>query len=235
MITLLQWPPQNSATFSVRGRVFTWDGDEPFITLTKTGAVNTDPKELAPGFINRIQRYGRQNGFSEEEWQLEKIYFNVLQKIPKTLRGKYFKNIESSSQNVSEPIPNTKAPVPSGFALAAKLDGVADDDPDLPLTLARLKPDEWLALLKRWVSVSEDREGKTVAGPAWWYALHTVAKNPYNGTTPLHFVGLWVGNFPCRICRINARRWIGKHPVPDWKEFDQWADTLHSHVTASKK
>jgi len=236
MIQLVQWPPQQYTSFSVRGRLFEWKENEPFVSLMKDGTIDTDPKRLTPGFVNRVQRYGRQNGFNESEWELQQIYFAILQRIPLPLRSKFFKNTPSDFRTPLEDVKIHPAPVPSGFAKAAKPYAVEDQDPELPLKLARLTPDEWLALLKRWLlDDQKTRKATDVAGPAWWWAGHSVSKNPTDKTTPMHFVGLWLGTFPCRKCRISARRYIARHPIPDWAGFEGWMNTLHNHVNASKK
>lgn len=236
MIQLLQWPPQKYSTYSVRGRVFEWKEDEPFVVFMKDGSVDTDPKRLTPGFVNRVQRYGRQNGFNESEWELEKIYFDILQRIPLPLRARFFRSTESTSPTPMADLRPHDAPVPSGLAKAAKLD-VVDSDPDLPLALAAISADEWVKVLSRWVKEDPvNREPKTVSGPVWWWSAHSVSKNTgQSRTTPLHFIGLWLGSFPCRKCRINARRYIAKHPVPNWGGFEAWVNSFHLHVTASKK
>lgn len=97
MIKLVQHPPVHTAVFSVRGKMFTQDPEEPFVVFMRDGSVDTSFKNLTPGFINRIQRFGMQNNIPNDEWSLERIYFNVLQRLPLPLRSKYFRS-ESSFQ-----------------------------------------------------------------------------------------------------------------------------------------
>lgn len=237
MIQVIQWPPTAYAVFSLHGRMFVQDEEEPFVTLMLDGSVDTDLKRQTPGFVNRIQRYGIQNSLPREEWDEQNVYFSVLQRIPLELRGKFFRNIQS----ISAPAPIQmslenvhKAPVPLGLAEAAGL-GVAADDPDLPAALAQQNPDKWLATLARWVQVDPAaRKTKTAAGPVWWWAAHSVALNPTPASTPLRFVGLWLGRFPCRRCRLDTRNYIAKHPVPGWDQFPKWLDDFHNFVTTKK-
>jgi hypothetical protein len=235
MIDIIQWPPIHYCTYSLLGRRFEQGPDEPFVTRMLDGEVDTDLKRQTPGWINRIQRFGIQNNIPKTEWDEQTVLYSLLPKIPAELRKKYFRESPSSFQHqVHQTImsnPHT-APVPLGLAEAAGFPGVADDDVDLPRKLATLSPDKWLAVLKKWVAADPvTRKSKTVAGPAFWYALHTVALNPTNTTTPNRFVGVWLGSFPCRTCRIGGRVYIARHPVPGWQNFAQWASSIHDYVT----
>lgn len=238
MIEIIQWPPVHYCTYSLHGRLFEQQPDEPFVTRMQDGSVDTDLKRQTPGWINRIQRFGIQNNIPKKEWDEQSIYYSLVPKIPPELRKKFFREVQSDFQpqtNLKKmPTPHN-APVPEGLAAAAGFPGVAADDPDLPIKLATLSPDKWLAVLKKWLAADPtNRKSKTVAGPAWWMALHTVALNPTNLTTPMRFVGVWVGSFPCRLCRIGARIYIARHPVPGWSGFAQWANDMHQYVTERK-
>lgn len=124
------------------------------------------------------------------------------------------------------------APVPYGLAFAAKLDGVAEAD--VPAQLAAQTPDQWILTLRRWLAVDPARKSKTIAGPAWWYAAHCVALNPTNTIAPNKFIGVWLGSFPCRICRIGARVYIARKPIPGWLNFQKWLSDMHDYVTSRK-
>lgn len=237
MIEVIQWPPVHHCTYSLHGRLFIQEPDEPFVTHLLDGTVDTDPKRQTRGWVNRIQRYGIQNSIPKTEWNEQTIYYSLLPKIPVDLRKKFFRESPSGFlHQVHQTMSATphNAPVPAGLALAAGFAHVADDDPDLPRQLATLSPDKWLAVLKKWVSADPARKSKTVAGPAFWYALHTVTLNPTKTTTPNRFVGVWLGSFPCRTCRIGGRVYIARHPVPGWEHFAQWANDIHNYVTERK-
>lgn len=245
MIQLLEWPPQEYASFSVKGRVFEWKDEDAFVVF-KNGTVDLDAS--ADGFINRIQRYGVQNSIDSSEWDIQKIYFTILQKLPLQLRGKYFRMDPSSSlppaKVMAKPNPQLQmsaivnphdAPIPTGLIEAARLENVAADDPDAPALLARQTPEQWLFTLKRWLAKDTlNRKSKKVAGPVWWYALHSVALNPSPSSTPIKFIGQWIGTFPCRLCRLGARVYMAGHPAPSWPLFAKWANDIHNYVTARK-
>jgi hypothetical protein len=232
MIDLISWPPRQYGVFKVKDQPFTWDEKEPFVTRKRDGKVDLD--HTTPGFVNRILRYGKQNLIPPIEWHEEKIYSEIYEKIPHPLRVKFFRKVESNFPNM--PTRPHNAPIPRGFAKAAKLDGVADDDPDLPMALARLSPENWLELLNRWLRADKSiRESKHIAGPAWWWAGHSVAMNPSPTINPLRFVGQWIGTFPCRHCRIESRRYVAKFPVPGWGAFEQWVSDFHNYVTSRKR
>lgn len=234
MIQLLQPPPIQYGQFSLHGRVFTWEPDEPFVTKMLDGSVDTDLTRQTPGFINRIQRYGLQNNYPQTLWDEQSILYSLLLKIPLELRPKFFKQNASASHMALQKVNVHTAPVPHGLATAAGFPHVAEDDPDLPVKLAQQTPDKWLATLKKWIDADPaNRKTKTAAGPAFWWALHSVALNPVP-STPLSFVGKWKGMFPCRKCRIGASIYFARHPVPDWSSFAKWASDLHDYVTAKK-
>ena len=237
MIELIQWPPLHYATYSLLGRKFEQTGDEPFVTYMLDGSVDTDLTRQAPGFINRIQRFGIQNKLPKIEWDEQTILYSLLPKMSVGLRGKYFRHTLSGSQKLHTALMSARvhtAPVPQGMAEAAGFAGVADNDPDLPRRLATLNPDKWNAVLRKWVMADPERKSKTVAGPAWWWALHSVAMNPTPTTAPNRFVGVWIGMFPCRLCRLGARVYIARHPVPGWEHFESWAAGVHDYVTHIK-
>lgn len=237
MIEVIQWPPVHHCTYSLHGRLFVQEDGEPFVTRMLDGTVDTDPKRQTRGWVNRIQRYGIQNKLPEKEWTEEQIYSSLLPRIPMELRGKFFRQVESSSptpHQIMSAIPHN-APVPKGLAAAAGYPSVADGDVDLPAILATFNADKWLAVLKKWVAADpQNRKSKTVAGPAWWWAAHSLALNPDRKTTPNRFIGVWLGLFPCRTCRIGGRVYIARHPVPGWEHYREWLNDLHNYVTERK-
>lgn len=244
MTGLLQWPPLHVCVYSLHGHTLRQEPDEPFVTFMADGSVDTDLKRQTPGFINRIQRFGIQNKLSPELWSEDTIYASLLERLPLSLRGKFFRPDQSGSprtpvlrHTIMNAVPHPQAPVPPGLAAAAGYPDVADDDPDLPLRLAAQTPERWHVTLRKWLEADPARRAtRTQAGPAWWYALHVVARNPHGNASPLRFVGVWLGRFPCRRCRIRARAYIGRVPPPrTWAEFPGWADRFHNHVTATKK
>lgn len=237
MIEIIQWPPVHYCTYSLHGRLFEQQPDEPFITTMQDGTVDTDLKRQTPGWINRIQRFGMQNNIPKKEWDEQSIYYSLVPKLPPALRSKYFREARSTfltPNQLMSAVPHS-APVPAGLAQAAGLVGVADSDSDLPVRLATLNADKWLATLKKWVAADPaNRKSKTVAGPPWWYAAHSLALNPDRTTTPQRFIGVWLGSFPCRLCRIGGRIYIARHPVPGWEGFAQWVNDIHQYVTERK-
>ncbi len=238
MIEVIQWPPIHYCTYSLLGRRFEQEADEPFVVKMRDGTVDTDLTRQTRGFVNRIQRFGIQNKIPRKEWNEESIYYSLLPKLPLELRPKFFRITQSDFQathhKVMSATPHT-APVPAGLAEAGGFKGVAASDPDLPLRLAALTPEQWIPVLKKWVAADPvPRKGKTVAGPCWWWALHSVTLNPSSKSTPLNFVGAWLGNFPCRKCRISARAFVGSNPVPGWDQFHGWADSFHNFVSSKK-
>jgi hypothetical protein len=238
MIEVIQWPPVQYCTYSLLGRRFEQEPDEPFVVKMRDGNVDTDLARQTPGFVNRIQRFGIQNKINRKEWSEENIYYSLLPKLPLELRPKYFRITQSDFQATHQKLMSAtphNAPVPAGLAEAAGFRGVAASDPDLPLQLAALTPEQWIGVLKKWVAADPvARKAKTVAGPCWWWSLHSVALNPNHKSTPQNFVGQWLGHFPCRRCRISARAYIGSHPYPDWAGFVAWANDFHNHVTNTK-
>ena len=240
MIQVIQWPPLHYCTYSLLGRRFEQEDGEPFVVYNRDGTVDNDLTRQTPGFINRIQRFALQNRIAKKEWDEQSIYYSLLPKLPLELRPKFFKITRSDFQTTHAQVMNANphhAPVPTGLAAAAGFGSVADSDPDLPQRLATLSPDTWVTVLKKWVDADpENRKTKTAAGPIWWYSLHTVALNPSAKIKPNNFVGEWLNRFPCRKCRIGARIYFARHPVPkDWSSFAAWADQLHQYVTSRKK
>ena len=238
MIEVISWPPIHYCTYSLLGRRFEQEPDEPFVTRLQNGQVDTDLARQTPGFVNRIQRFGIQNKTPRKEWSEEAIYYSLLPKLPLELRGKFFRitpsDFQTNHQRVMSAVPHN-APVPEGLAEAAGLKGVAATDPDLPLRLAAQSPTQWITTIRKWVSVDPKARGsKSAAGPVWWYALHTVAKNPVSVAIPQNFVGQWLNYFTCRKCRIKARAYIGSHPTPDWAGFPAWANDFHNYVSSTK-
>jgi hypothetical protein len=238
MIQLIQWPPVRYCSFSLLGRVFEQEPDEPFVTHLPDGSVDVDLVKQTPGFINRIQRFGLQNKIDHHLWDEQTIFFSLLPKMPLELREKFFKNVLSDFQTTHTRVMSARvhtAPVPPGTAAAAGFTGVADSDPDLPARLALFNADKWMSVLKKWMAADPDnRKTRTAAGPVFWYAIHTLAMNRDPAINPNRFVGLWIGAFPCRKCRIGARAYIARNPVPGWEHFPKWASDMHDYVTARK-
>ena len=234
MIQCIQWPPVHYCTYSLLGRRFEQEPDAPFVVYMRDGTVDTDLTRQTPGFINRIQRYGIQNKVDRQAWTEENIFYSLLPKLPLELRGKFFRITPYASPSPQMSVTPHTAPVPAGLAAAAGFPSAAENDPDLAAKLATLSPEKWLGALKRWVAADPARRTETAAGPAWWWAIHSVALNPVATSTPANFVGVWLGLFPCRKCRIGGRIDIARNPVPGWESFAQWASDIHNDVTSIK-
>lgn len=242
-LVLKKWPPMSYGTYSMRGRSFIWKEDEPFVTKAKSGEVDTDLQTQAPGFLNRIMRHAKSNGFAATEWDVQTIYQSIFRKMPAALQKAYF---ETRSAVLTPPPlrvnpkrevrPHT-ALLPLGLLDAAKAIVNVGEVNDEREFLALLSPEQWLKVLRKWkVKYPAEATLKAISGPPWWYALHSVALNPPIKGSPGQFVNYWLAQLPCPLCKSHFRQYLSKHTPPkDWSQFAQWASGAHDWVSAHKE
>lgn len=224
------WPPLQHCWLYLSDVLFQQGDGQPFVIYDRDG--NIDTRQEADGFLNQVARYGKANNLPEEKYSEDALSKIVLGHIPLSIQARFY-----TPEVVSEPIVNFSidsvlhpSPVPASLILAA---GFND-----PLALSRQTPSQWLTLLQKWKDdYPNEASHKKLAGPVWWWAIHSVALNYRDSSmTTREFVVCWLSLFPCPLCRTKFEtEWLLKNPTPEnWEDFNNWISQAHDFVTSHK-
>ena len=222
-----QWPPLLHCWYQLNGILFEQDENEPFVTY-ENDQISTSTE--AKGFLNRVARYGHANSLLESEWSEDTISKVILDHLPLSIRHKYHDEDLAADEHFTVQSNLHTATAPANLLLAA---GVHD-----LLGLSRLTAGQWLGAIKKWKKeYPEDAKHKSLSGPCWWWAAHSVALNYENaGMNPRQFVVYWLALYPCQKCKTKFEmEWLIPNPAPDdWQDFEKWISDAHDFVTSHK-
>lgn len=220
MITLLKWPPPD-LQFRCGNESFTWTGAGPF-----------------DDWVETIASYGRANSLPEDQWSQQAVYTELARQLG-SAAGDYFKaprplpGVDMSmpcSKVHTTPVPEHLLKTAQSLHPGRKWDAAAAAE-----VLGELSPSQWLKLLRTWKAQNPVKANMTeVAGPIWWYALHTLALNCEGlPGEPGTWVNHWHADYPCEKCRKHFNKCPFAKPTK-WVDLFDYADAAHNWVTANK-
>lgn len=228
-MTPIQWPPPTGLSYHCINESFKWDGTEPFYETDSQG-------QVSGGWVHKILRYAKANN---HEVTLDMIYEALAAQLPVVLRSMYFRESPNApGVDLSVPSPRlSKAVLPASLVKAARIAlpnqkwGVAADE----AVVGEFTDQQWLRTLRDWkIRFSRMGDLPSVAGPVWWYAIHTLALNCAGlqsdcGT----WVNYWHGEFPCKTCRQHFTKCPVTKPR-SWADLEAYAGAAHDWVSANK-
>ncbi len=221
------WPPQQYCWLYLSDVLFQQGDGQPFVVYLD-GEIDT--RQEADGFLNQVARYGKANNMPGELYSEDTLSKIILGRIPYSIRSRFVDLVSELDEVYTHPTILHTAPIPANLLSSAQV-------PDI-LELSKLTAGQWIGVLERWkTEYPEEANHKKLAGPVWWWAIHSVALNYRDSSmTGREFVVCWLSLFPCSLCRSKFEtEWLLKNPTPEnWENFNLWASQAHDFVTSHK-